>query len=166
MTTAIPMAVAGGPLGGLIDSTLPGQAPTDASVCVFAYSGRTWSRMKSSMNDSERPDAAESAYTSRRGPNGPSSSVPSPITERRTRSISGMAEGAAAHSRSRTRGARGSEARAALEVSNARAASTAKSCLMTNSVSQRAPQNHGRSPWTAPPWCDFRVPPDGRARYG
>ncbi len=27
------------------------------SVCVFAYSGSTVSRMKSSMNDSERPDA-------------------------------------------------------------------------------------------------------------
>ena len=33
----------------------------DASVCVFAYSGSTRSRMKSSMNDSERPEAVESA---------------------------------------------------------------------------------------------------------
>ena len=33
----------------------------EASVCVFAYSGRTRSRMKSSMNDSERPEAVESA---------------------------------------------------------------------------------------------------------
>ena len=29
----------------------------DASVCVFAYSGSTRSRMKSSTKDSERPDA-------------------------------------------------------------------------------------------------------------
>jgi hypothetical protein len=29
----------------------------EASVCVFAYSGRTRSRMKSSMNVSDRPEA-------------------------------------------------------------------------------------------------------------
>ena len=29
----------------------------DDSVCVFAYSGSTASRMKSSMNDRLRPDA-------------------------------------------------------------------------------------------------------------
>ena len=45
--------------------------------------------MKSSMNESERPEAVESAYTRRRGPNGPSSTAPSPITERRMRSIRG-----------------------------------------------------------------------------
>ena len=61
----------------------------EASVCVFAYRGRTRSRMKSSMNDSERPDAVWSAYTRRRAPNGPSSTSSSPITERRMRSISG-----------------------------------------------------------------------------
>ena len=61
----------------------------EASVCVFPYSGRTRSRMKSSMNDNERPDAVWSAYTRRRAPNGPSSTSSSPITERRMRSISG-----------------------------------------------------------------------------
>ena len=33
----------------------------DASVCVFAYSGRTRVRIVSSMNDSERPEAVASA---------------------------------------------------------------------------------------------------------
>ena len=47
MTTAIPMAVAGGPLGGLIDSTLPGQAPTtpeeigDGSTADLLYADAT-----------------------------------------------------------------------------------------------------------------------------
>jgi hypothetical protein len=40
------------------------------------------------MNDSARPEAVWSAYTRRRGPNGPSSTTSSPITERRIRAIS------------------------------------------------------------------------------
>jgi hypothetical protein len=62
-------------------------------VCVFAYSGSTRSRMASSMKASERPEAVESAYTSRRGPNGPSSTASPPITAARMRSISGSAGG-------------------------------------------------------------------------
>ena len=60
----------------------------DASVCVLAYVGNTVSRMKSSMKDSERPEAVASAYTIRRGPNGPSSTESSPITDSRIRSMS------------------------------------------------------------------------------
>src|SRR4051794_18130158 len=44
--------------------------------------------MASSTKPSERPDAVASAYTSRRGPNGPSTTASSPITDARMRSMS------------------------------------------------------------------------------
>ena len=59
----------------------------EASVCVLAYVGSTWVRMKSSTKLSERPDAVASAWTIRRGPNGPSITASSPITEARIRRI-------------------------------------------------------------------------------
>ena len=60
----------------------------DASVWVLPYTGSTESRMKSSTNSNERPEAVASAYTIRRGPNGPGRTASSPITEQRIRSIS------------------------------------------------------------------------------